>query len=633
LLSGTSAVVRYAATTTDSVPRLDRTITGPHTGLCAPGSVVLGPHGELYVLNHAPFNPPYPSNDDRWSSWVTVFDSSAQGDATPIRTLDINTVALGRPYGLGMDRAGYLYVGSEVLPIVDSGSIAVFGPGADGNIEPVRVLSGPATGLRRPVVLAVDRQGYLYVTNEKDHNDDDTVRVFAPNANGDMAPCRVIAGPQTGLEHPLGIALDGADRLYVPNAGHSSWSRSNTVTVYDPWTSGDVTPARTIAGKHDYDEMEWPVRTALDSHDSLYVRTARALAVFAPSARGTPEPARYVSGTLPYYFTLDRHDTVYAVLGDTVLVFAPPYTGAVPAVRKLTGTSSGIHGVGGIAIDARGWLYVAIRDSSIVRVYAPGAGGNVPPSRTLMGPRTALRYPMGLAVDGKGRLYVANGAQSGYGGAIRVYGPGASGEDKPVRILMGRETRLTRPTDIEFDSQGNMYVPGFGYDTVGVVTVFRPRAHGNEAPIRTIMGPATLLRHPIALAFGQGDTLYALNVFGYGDRCHSLGLRNATVTAFSPGAQGDVEPVRDLILTQDGKSPGREYGLRLLRGLAVDSTGQVRVWHPGGSVTYAPGAKGLAATVQTNGRGGVSGADGSGVTTSLDGWVYELNVPHFGMCT
>jgi hypothetical protein len=50
-------------------------------------------------------------------------------------------------------------------------------------------------------------------------------------------------------------------------------------------------------------------------------------------------------------------------------------------------------------------------------------------------------------------------------------------------------------------------------------------------------------------------------------------------------------------------------------------------------VTYAPGAKGLAATVQTNGRGGVSGADGSGVTTSLDGWVYELNVPHFGMCT
>ena len=632
-LEGASAVVRYAVPTTDSIPHPDRIITGPHTGLCGPGSIVRGPKGELYVLNHAPWNPPYPSNDNRWVSWVTVFDSSARGDATPIRTLDINTVGLGSPYSLGVDRAGNLYAGSEVLPLVDSGSIAVFDAGADGNAEPVRLLSGPATGLRRPIVLAVDRRGYLYVTNEKEHDDDDTVRVFAPNASGDLAPCRVIAGPQTGFEHPLGIALDRAGRLYVPNAGHSSWSRSNTVTVYNAWATGDVTPTRTIAGKKNHDQMEWPVRVLVDSHDSLYVRTARALAVFAPGADGKADPARYVTGPLPYYFTADRHDTVYAVMGDTVFVFAPPFTGNEPAVRRLTGRGSGVHGVAGIALDRRGWLYLAVRDSSLIRVYAPGADGEVPPRRTIMGSRTRIRYPGGIAVDAHGRLYVANGPQPGGGGAVRVYAPGARGEDQPVRILMGGETHLTQPSDIEFDSHGNMYVPGRGYDTVGLVTVFRPQAYGNEAPIRTIMGPSTLLRRPIALAFGRGDTLYALNVFGYGDRCHPFGLMNATVTTYSPGAVGDVEPVRNLIVTQDGKSPGRTYGLRLLRGLSVDTAGAVRVWHPGGSVAYPPGAQGMAAPTHTTVGSGVDGAEASGVTISGDGLVYEANVPSVGMCT
>jgi sugar lactone lactonase YvrE len=625
-VQGTPSVVRYGYSDTGSITP-DRIIAGPHTDLCGPGSIVQGPRGELYVLNSAA------SNGYRRHAWVTVFDSSANGDATPIRTLDIRPSALGSPYSLGVDRGGYLYAGSAVEPLIDSGSVLVFPAGADGNAEPTRVIAGPATGLRRPVVLALNRRDHLYVTNEKEHNDDDTVRVFAPGAGGDVAPCRVIAGPRTGFEHPLGIALDRSDRLYVPNAGHSSWSRSNSVTVYDAWANGDVAPIRRVAGKQNYDRrMEWPVRVVLDSHDSLYVRTIRALAVFAPGADGTPEPARYITGPLPYYFTIDRHDTLYAVLGDTVLVFAPPYTGDTPAVRRLTGSRSGVHGIAGIAVDGHGWLYLAVRDSSLIRVYAPGADGDVAPKRTIIGTRTQLRYPGGLAVDAGGRLYVANGPQPGGGGAIRVYAPGAAGEDQPVRILTGRETGLTQPTDIEFDSRGNMYVPGSGYDTAGVVAVFRPQAYGNEAPIRAIMGPATLLRRPTALAFGRGDTLYALNVFGYGDRCHPLGLMNTTVTTYSPGAEGDAEPVRELTLMRDGKSPGSPYGLRLLRGLAVDSAGAVRVWHPGGSVTYPPGAHGLVEPIRTTATPS-DGADASGVSSNGSVWVYEGTVPSIHVCT
>src|SRR5262245_35866226 len=53
---GASAVVGYAAGAADSMGRPDRIIAGPHTGLCGPTAIAQGPNGELYVLNHAPWN-------------------------------------------------------------------------------------------------------------------------------------------------------------------------------------------------------------------------------------------------------------------------------------------------------------------------------------------------------------------------------------------------------------------------------------------------------------------------------------------------------------------------------------------------------------------------------------------------
>ena len=624
---GAPAVVKYSPGTADSVRRPERVITGPNTLLCQPSAVAVGSGGEVYVLNRAARHSPDPSDPRAGPSvWVTVYDSGARDDAAPIRALEVSAKGFPNVASLGVDRDGYVYVGSGVVAYVDSGSVTVYAPGADGDVKPIRVIAGPRTGLRLPVSPAVDRRGLLYVAGRADRYPfDDTVRVFGPDSAGDVEPCRVIAGERTGLKGPVGLAVDRRDRLYVANGVRSPSTESPAVTVYEALATGDVPPLRTLTAKQIYDGMSSPRRVALDSHDSVYVRSIRSLAVFAPGSSDASAPARTFFRQAPDLFALDRHDSLYTVSGDTVMVYAPGYAGNISPVRKLGGPGTGLRRVTALALDRRGWLYVAVGDSSLIRVYAPGASGDAAPSRTIAGSRTRLRSPAGLTLDREGRLYATNGPArrgDGGGGAIRVYPPGARNQDPPVRVLRGPDTRLSPPTDIEFDSRQNTYVSGYGQ-----VSVFPRSAQGDEAPLRTIAGSHTYLYPRFTLALGPGDTLYALNASGY--ECRGLGNLgpNATVTVYAPGASGDARPVRTLVLTKDGESPGRKTDPSGPRGLAVDGSGAVQVWYSDGAVIYAPGDSGAVAPGRTIQEAGLDRAEPGAVTVARDGTVYQTRSP------
>jgi hypothetical protein len=271
--------------------------------------------------------------------------------------------------------------------------------------------------------MAVDRRGYLYVTGEPGKGGDDTVRVFAPDAEGNAVPVRVLAGPRSGMSAPSGLALDRRGRLYVGHHLRKSRAETAGITVYEDEASGDAAPIRELfGGGHRYDELGAPDRLAVGRGDSLYVRTIAALAVYAPSAGGMTEPARhivritpgpqYARLSSPNLFVLDPHDSLYAVAGDTIEVYQPGYSGAEQPVRRIAGPRTGLRDVKDMAMDSRGWLYVLMPgprwDAALVRVYAAGATGDVAPARTIAGGRTRLSMPTNLAVDRRGQVYVAN---------------------------------------------------------------------------------------------------------------------------------------------------------------------------------------------------------------------------------
>src|SRR5438094_1874283 len=77
----------------------------------------------------------------------------------------------------------------------------------------------------------------LYVANLFGNS----ITAYAAGASGNATPTATIAGGNTGLNSPVGIALDGAGNIHVAN-------QRNSITVYTAGASGNATPTATIAG-------------------------------------------------------------------------------------------------------------------------------------------------------------------------------------------------------------------------------------------------------------------------------------------------------------------------------------------------------------------------------------------------
>lgn len=296
-------------------------------------------------------------------------------------------------------------------------SITVYRRTAGGNIAPIRTLSGGLTGLNGPLGIAVDlKNNELLVANSFGHS----ITAYSLNATGNTAPLRTLVGPGTGLSNPQALALDltnkeggvGIGTLYAVNA-------NNSVTVY-PWPSGgNTSPTRTIIG-----------------------------------------------------------------------------------------ASTGLSDPRGIAVDLRyNELLVANTGAASVTVYNRIANGNSAPLRTLVGPNTGLNNPHRLVLDytnleggpGVGVLYVANSVPP----SITTHLWPNAGDAAPIRTISGPATLLDAPTGIALDVTNNELLVANAGGGASSVSVYSRTANGNTGPLRTLNGAATGLGFGSALAVAQ----------------------------------------------------------------------------------------------------------------------------------
>src|SRR5437773_2249047 len=92
-------------------------------------------------------------------------------------------------------------------------SITVYAAGASGNATPTATIAGGNTGLNNPAGIALDGAGNIYVANDGGNS----ITVHAAGSSGNVTPMATIAGGNTGLNNPYGIAVDGAGNSYVAN--------------------------------------------------------------------------------------------------------------------------------------------------------------------------------------------------------------------------------------------------------------------------------------------------------------------------------------------------------------------------------------------------------------------------------
>jgi uncharacterized protein YjiK len=175
------------------------------------------------------------------SSEVDIFSSLDNG-LSALAALSGDVTELSNAAGIVLDANGNMYVTNDADDI-NGDRVTIYPAGSSGNSAPSAVIAGSNTGLAFPAGIAVDSSLNIYVANKAT----DSVTVYAPGSNGNVVPSKTISGPSTGLDTPSGIAIDSSGLIYVTNEG--GYEGGNlSVTVYATGSSGNATPVTTIAG-------------------------------------------------------------------------------------------------------------------------------------------------------------------------------------------------------------------------------------------------------------------------------------------------------------------------------------------------------------------------------------------------
>jgi hypothetical protein len=217
---------------------------------------------------------------------------------------EIGGGSISWPNKTGMQFNNGLYVDPKTGEIysaeADTGdSIAVFSRGAQGDVEPVRVIETPH---RAYAMAANEEKNELYLAVQYPPS----VLVYRKTASGTEKPLRILEGPKTGLMDIQGIALDVKNNLmFVSNYGN--YSNFNipgsgkfyppSITVHALDASGDTPPLRVIQGPKT--QLNWPAQLSHDStRGELYVanNVGSSLLVFHGSDQGDIAPTRVVKG-------------------------------------------------------------------------------------------------------------------------------------------------------------------------------------------------------------------------------------------------------------------------------------------------------------------------------------------------
>jgi len=215
------------------VPTFVGSITG---NLHSPFQIAVDSNGHVYVANQLDSISVYAPGPAGVNGAIAVI----QGANTGLTTL----------HGVAVDATGDIFAsnsggeGGVVIPP----SILEFAPGSNGNVAPMRTIVGPNTQLSSPFGIAVDSTGNIYAAGGVPTPG---VSVFANGANGDVAPLARITGSNTTLVDPEGVAVDASGKIYVADGTHFRGPGPgvhNEIAVFAPGANGNVAPIAIISG-------------------------------------------------------------------------------------------------------------------------------------------------------------------------------------------------------------------------------------------------------------------------------------------------------------------------------------------------------------------------------------------------
>jgi len=281
---------------------------------------------------------------------------------------------------------------------VGNNSITVFAPRSNGNVAPTATITGAATLLNEPFYLFVDSSGNIWASNWTG-GVAGSITKYTAGSNGNAAPANTITGAATLLIGPCGLFVDGTGKLYQANCN------GKTVNVFGPGATGNIAPVQSISGAAT--TLNFPEGLTVDSAGNIWVGdcngAAPGIKVWPNGATGNVAPTKTITNaamTCVDGVALDAAGNIYAAnrggAGDAIFVFAASASGASVPIQTISGAATLLNAPYDVSIDNFGDIWVGSRND--ILAWPPGTTGNVAPSVDIAGAATTIAEPWGLAL-------------------------------------------------------------------------------------------------------------------------------------------------------------------------------------------------------------------------------------------
>jgi len=214
---------------------------------------------------------------DFFSDGIAVFSAGSTGNVAPIKAIADPNTGIDFPLGVAFNSHSNIFVANAGSQDGGFDSITSYLAGSNANVAPTTTISSGGatdkTGLNDPDAIALGADSGFWVANALGGaSGNGSLTWYAHGSNGNVAPQVVITGSNTGLNDPVGLAINTANNPFVLNASGGP-DYAGSVTVYSYTNSGNVAPLKTIQGtsSSNITGLEFPSGLALDSSNSIYV--------------------------------------------------------------------------------------------------------------------------------------------------------------------------------------------------------------------------------------------------------------------------------------------------------------------------------------------------------------------------
>jgi streptogramin lyase len=512
--------------------------------------------------------------------------------STPGASQTIATLATGldRPVALAVDGNGHAIVATAGNDLIEIST--------EGDRSAVTTLGTP---LGTPQAVAVDDDGDLFVLDGKRH-----ALLEYPAVDRSGTPITLSA---ISLSQPTALALDRSGNLFVSDM------RGNGQSIVAELLAPDYSTVRQIGGK-----FVAPVGLAVDGSGNVFVGDGITLAVYVIPPADAYGAVRTLAGGFKSIagLAVDRQDNLFVADRLAKSVVELPASADYATLMTLGG---GFIAPGTIAVDADGNVFVSdvggvLKELAAANHYSTVA--SLPASFGEIG---------GFAIDGTGDIVLPDTGACEIGRLSAASGYAAS--ESLVKCFA-----VFNPAALAFDRAGNLFVADNGDSSIKRLSAASGFSQVERLP--------PVIDDLVGIAVDPGGSVYYADLFGNVGEIAAAGgytnvrplasglneLRHIAVDAAGNVFATDVETstIKE-ILADDGTVRTIGVPLEAPQGIAIDGDGNlyvaefesntvVKIISAGDYRTVEPvGAGFLLSDVAVDGAGDVFVVNGGGLNS------------------